>query len=94
MKRDTLHAILGRIPDMQSKKDRFDVGAGHHVALYVGQPGQAMVIGDIGTLSLESDVLMAQTRETATAHYLAYDDVHALTHRAPERKQDRRAGFT
>jgi hypothetical protein len=93
MTRDVLQTILSRAGGVKYEDGRFDVEKGHHVSIYVGQPGQAMVVSDVAGGKLEEGFVEIITRETRTTSFLAYDAVHAVSTRPPEEEEKRRAGF-
>ncbi len=93
MTRDTLASILARADGVTLTDGRFEVGEKHHLSVYVGQPGQAMVMSDIAKGELVEGFLEIVTRETRTKSFLAYDAVHAVSTRPPDEEEKRRAGF-
>jgi hypothetical protein len=94
MTRDTLRRILGRAPGVSTTKGRHDIGKEHHLTFYLGEPGRAMVVGEIAYVVLdEEDFVEAGTHETGTTVYIPYDVIHAVAMRPPKEEADRRAGF-
>lgn len=94
MERMVLAEILGNAPGVEREGDAFKTASGHRLSFYVGQPGQAMVIGDVVTCQLQDSYLELVTRETGATIYLAYDAIHGLSRRPPDPKEERRAGFS
>jgi len=93
MTRDVLIQVLSAAVGVEQKSDSFEVGEGHHVTFYVGQPGQAMVIGEIASGTLQEGFVEVVVRETHTTTFLDYDAVHAVATRPPKEEEKRRAGF-
>jgi hypothetical protein len=93
MKREVLSEILVAAKGVDTKSGSFEVGEGHHVTFYVGQPGQAMVIGDVAGGKLADGFVELMTRETKTTTYLDYEAIHGVAVRPPKEEEKRRAGF-
>ncbi len=93
MTRDVLHEVLAAADGVEANAESFEVGEGHHVTFYVGQPGQAMVVGDIAGGKLKEGFVELMTRETKTTTFLDYDAIHGVATRPPKEEEKRRAGF-
>ena len=101
MNRDTLEKILQRMVASGSLAqdgdadggERFEIQEGHRVTFYIGRPGQAMQIEDIGALQLLETHLELASKDGASTSYLQFDALHAVKATASERSS-RRAGFS
>ena len=93
MEQKTLIAILENAPGLTADDGGFDVEKEHGLKLYVGQPGQAMVLRDVRRLEPHDAFLAAVTGEPDATYYLEYAEIHALSTTPPEEKSERRAGF-
>lgn len=93
MTRDVLRRILSRAPGVEASEDHYEIGKEHHLAFYLGEPGRAMVVGEVQRVSLEDDDFVeVYTRETGTTVYIPYDVVEAVAMKPPK-QEGRRAGF-
>ncbi len=83
MTRETLNAILQSAAGI--KKDGSGYRAGEEVrfSLYLGEPGNAMVINDVRAVSLANDFLVVDAGAKGKL-YVSYEAVHALAERDPE----------
>jgi len=93
MTRDVLTQVLSAAVGVDENGGSFEVGEGHHVTFYVGQPGQAMVVADIAGGKLRDGFVELMTRETNTTTFLDYDAIHGVATRPPKEEETRRAGF-
>jgi hypothetical protein len=89
MTRDTLVQILGDAEFAKASKERFKIADDHRVIFYVGQPGQALVTGEVESCTLHDGFVELVARENGTHSFFTYEAVHGLS----ARKSDRRAGF-
>jgi hypothetical protein len=94
MTRDVLHEVLAAADGVEANTESFEVGEGYHVTFYVGQPGQAMVVGDVAGGKLQEGFVELMTRETKTTTFLDYDAIHGVATRPPKEEEKRRAGFS
>ena len=60
MTRDLLAKILSDAPGVSSKKSAYNVAEDHRMAVYVGQPGQAMIVADVGQCTLGNGAQIAE----------------------------------
>jgi len=93
MDRQTLLSILQDAPGVTVDGDAVSADAERGLNLYVGQPGQAMVIRDVADMKLADDYVSASTRDGKATFYVACDEIHALSTVPPKDKSERRAGF-
>ncbi len=93
MDRQTLIAVLEKADGLSTNGGSFEVEEEHALNLYLGQPGQAMVVRDVQKLEPMDAFLAVVTREPEATYYVEYAEVHALSTTPPEEKSERRAGF-
>ena len=93
MDKAILRSILGAAEGVTLEDGSYQVSEKHRVTFYVGQPGQAMVISDVASCSLEDHFVTIVSRETGAAVYVEYESIHALSDRPPAVETSRRAGF-
>jgi len=93
MQRETLLAILGSAPGLRKEGTRYQVGDGHSIAVYVGQPGRAAAIEHVLTINVPETHLEVEARDRGT-FYLSYDAIHCvLAASRKERKGAAGVGF-
>ena len=83
MTRETLNAILQSAAGMKKHGDGYRAGEDVRFALYLGEPGNAMVINDVRAVALADDFLVVDAGAKGKL-YLSYEAVHALAERDPE----------
>ena len=83
MKRETLIAILQSAAGVKKDGRAYRAGEEVRLALYVGEPGNAMVINDVRGLDLAADFLVVDAGAKGKL-YLSYEAVHALAERNPD----------
>jgi hypothetical protein len=83
MRRETLTAILQSAPGMKQEEDGFRAEEENRFALYLGEPGNAMVVNDIRGITLADDYLVIDAGAKGRL-YLSYETVHALGERDAE----------
>lgn len=93
MKRDVIERILGKMPGIEAAKERYAVGEDHHLSLYLGDPGRAMIVGEIDRVVLEEEFAEVSTRDAGTIIFVTYDAIQAIAIRPPKENRGRRAGF-
>jgi len=93
MNRETLLSILQDAPGVTINGDDVTADPERGLNLYVGQPGQAMVIRDVSEMRLTENYISASTRDGKATFYVSCDEVHALSTVPPKDKSERRAGF-
>lgn len=89
---ETLTDALKRAPGIDGSKNTFRVAADHRVAVYLGTPGQAMIVGEVETIALAGAIVEITTRE-ASSVFVAPEHVAAISVRAPSKATPKRAGF-
>ncbi|MEO0326690.1 MAG: hypothetical protein AAF447_27345 [Myxococcota bacterium] len=94
MEPSILTRILAAAPGVQDAGDaRFTVEDGHRLTFYLGQPGQAMVLGDLASVSLHEGFVALEKREGGGTVFVALDHVHAVAARPPKGDGVQRTGF-
>ncbi|MCS6798784.1 MAG: hypothetical protein NZ898_09675 [Myxococcota bacterium] len=93
MTREILASILARAPGVEGRKNRFEIAEGHELTVYVGRPGQAMQLGEVGSCILEEGFVEVRARDERLVAFVRYDDVSVVAVRPPRAGVSRRAGF-
>ena len=93
MKREVIEKILGRMPGIEADKGRYAIDEKHHLSFYLGDPGRAMVVGEIDRVVLDEEFAELTTREKGTTVFVSYDAIEAISIRPPREEGGRRAGF-
>ncbi len=93
MKRSTLVQVLERFPSKKDSKERYEPAAEHLWSVYVGQPGQAMVVGDVVAITPEEEFVEIETKDTGARLFVTYDAIHGISDRPTTPTAERRAGF-
>jgi hypothetical protein len=94
MERQLLAQILGKAPGLKASKAHYEVSEDHRLSVFLGEPGQAMVLRDVASCELLDHCIALVSREDGAITYLTYDAVHGLSVRPPAALADqRRAGF-
>lgn len=91
MKLEQLIDVLQKSHGIEKNKDLYKVPEALRLSLYIGQPGQAMVINEVESLSI-SDLIYAQCADQ-THWYIELEAIHAVCVRRLEENKARRAGF-
>ena len=90
-----LARILELAPGVTASKNRFEVAEHHRLTLYIGEPGQAMVVPEVAACVFEDGFLRVETRDTGTHLFFEYAAVHGVSDRPPAASAGaRRAGFS
>lgn len=93
MDRSTLARILEEADGVTGKDSVFETSAGHQLSFYLGQPGQAMVLGEILKVHLHQGYVQLDRKPTEGSVFLDYEAVHGLALRPPDEVSGRRPGF-
>jgi hypothetical protein len=93
MERETLESMLAEADGVQRSEERYLVGDGFRLSLYVGEPGQAMEVAEVSSLQMRDAYCQISSSETNTVFYLEYSSLHGIAVRAPNSAGGRRAGF-
>jgi hypothetical protein len=83
MRRETLAAILQSASGLKKEGEVFRASEEVHFSVYLGEPGNAMVINDVREVSLEDDFLVLDAGAKGKL-YLSYEAVHALGERTAD----------
>jgi len=78
MRKDTLLAIAKKAAVFTQDGECYRIQSGHNVALYLGEPGNAMVISGIQAMTFSDEYLEINAKSN-TAIYAEYGAVHALS---------------
>lgn len=78
-----------------SSEGGFAVDEDVRLAIYVGSPGDGLVIGEVASIRLEDTFAKVQSRDDETTYMVPYDNLHSVAVRAPSgASAGRRAGFS
>jgi hypothetical protein len=78
MERETILTILEGARSCQKEENAFKVKQGYQVAVFLGKPGNAMVIGGVQRLVAQRGYLEITAKNDATI-YADFDVVHAIS---------------
>ena len=91
MEKETVQTILESAKGCQKDNNGFKLKQGHQLAVFLGKPGNAMVIGDVQSIVLKNDFLEIGSKNQ-TVVYVSYDAVHAISDRLEPDKKSNRSG--
>lgn len=91
MEREIVQTILERIKGCQKDSSGFRTKQGHRVAVYLGKPGNAMVVDEVQSIVLENGFLEIGSKNQ-TVVYVSYDAVHAISDKLEPNKRSSRSG--
>ncbi|MBN1654998.1 MAG: hypothetical protein JXA30_14610 [Deltaproteobacteria bacterium] len=91
MERETILTILQSARGCQKDHAGFKVKEGHQIELYLGKPGNAMVIGDVLSIVLRDGYLEISAKNDAL-FYVGYDAVHAISDKLNSGSRSSRSG--
>jgi len=94
MERPTFEAMLEAADGVEQDGNDYSVAEGYSLCVYVGQPGQAMEVSEVGALRLDTAFCEATSREHNSVYFLEYSSLHGLCVRPPAGSGGRRAGFS
>ncbi|HET6417567.1 MAG TPA: hypothetical protein VFG22_14820 [Polyangiales bacterium] len=94
MERPTFEAMLEAADGVEQNGNDYSVAEGYSLCVYVGQPGQAMEVSEVGALRLDTAFCEATSREHNSVYFLEYSSLHGLCVRPPAGSGGRRAGFS
>jgi len=94
MERPTFEAMLEAADGVEQNGNDYSVAEGYSLCVYVGQPGQAMEVSEVGALRLDTAFCEATSREHNSVYFLEDSSVHWLCVRPPAGSGGRRAGFS
>lgn len=77
MQRETLQTILRRAKGVAQEGDRYRVKEDHQLTLYLGQPGRAVAIEHVLSITLADAHFEIEARDRGT-FYATYESAHAL----------------
>jgi len=90
-----LAKMLELAPGVTASKNRYEVAEAHRLTLYIGEPGQAMIVPEVAVCVLEDHFLHIETRDTGTHLFFEYESVHGVSDRPPAGSTPpRRTGFS
>ena len=90
MQRETLLAMLQRAQGARLDGDRYRTEEGHELTVYLGQPGRAVAIDHVQSITLTDSHVEIEARDRGT-FYATYEVIHALLD-ARRRKEGRGSG--
>lgn len=91
MQRDILRKILERVSGLTRDADSYRSQDGHELTLYLGEPGRAMVVSHVQSITVLDTHLEIQARDRGTL-YAQTDSIHAIQSAGAETKGNKRAG--
>ncbi len=91
MERELVQTILESAKGCQKDNNGFKTKQGHQVSVYLGKPGNAMVVGDIRSIVLKNGFLEIGSKNQ-TVVYVSYDAVHAISDKLETDKRSSRSG--
>jgi hypothetical protein len=94
MERPTFEAMLEAADGVERDGNDYSVAEGYSLCVYVGEPGQAMEVSEVGALRLDTAFCAATSREHNSVYFLEYSSLHGLCVRPPAGGGGRRAGFS
>ena len=94
MERATFEAMLDAAEGIARDENRYSVEDGYSLSFYVGQPGQAMEVSEVESVTLDDSFMRAESREHHTVYFVEYSSLHGLAIRPPSGGGGRRAGFS
>jgi hypothetical protein len=94
MERPTFEAMLEAADGVERNGNEYSVAEGYSLCVYVGEPGQAMEVSEVGALRLDTAFCEATSREHNSVYFLEYSSLHGLCVRPPAGSGGRRAGFS
>jgi len=86
--------MLEAADGVEQNGNDYSVAEGYSLCVYVGQPGQAMEVSEVGALRLDTAFCEATSREHNSVYFLEYSSLHGLCVRPPAGSGGRRAGFS
>jgi hypothetical protein len=91
MEREIVQTILESAKGCQKDSSGFKTKQGHQVDVYLGKPGNAMVVGDVQSIVLKNGFLEIGAKNQ-TVVYASYDAVHAISDKLEPNKRSNRSG--
>jgi hypothetical protein len=91
MQKETLIKILERAPGLDKDGDCYRTRDGHNIAFYLGEPGNAMVIGGVQRVTLLPEYLEINAKPSTTL-YVTHETIHALAVKQEDDSKVSRAG--
>jgi hypothetical protein len=90
MRKETLVAIVDRAAVFTKENDIYRSQSGHNVALYLGEPGNAMVISGVQRMIFCAEFIEINAKPNTTL-YVSYEAIHALSTKQEETANESRA---
>jgi len=91
MEREIVQTILESAKGCQKDASGFKTKQGHQVAVYLGKPGNAMVLGDVQSVVLKNGFLEIGLKNQ-TVVYVSYDAIHAISDKLEANKRSSHSG--
>jgi hypothetical protein len=89
MQKETLLTILKKATVFTKDGECYRSQTGHNIALYLGEPGNAMVISGVQAMAVHGDYLEISAKPSTTL-YVSYEAVHAISAKQEESPSDSR----
>jgi hypothetical protein len=93
MERSTLARILTQATGVKGDAETWETEEGHRLTFYIGQAGQAMVVGNVAKVRFDEGFVQLSRPGRDGDLFITYELVHGLSVVLPEEKSGRRAGF-
>ncbi len=94
MERAVLSEVFEKLEGVKKAADAgYEVPEELRVSMYLGTPGEGMVINQVETCRLGDTLLEVSSRESGTLFFIAYEDLRAVSCRVPKSTAGRRTGF-
>lgn len=93
MDRSTLTRILEEADGITSSGSVFEPSEGHRLSFYLGEPGRAMVLGEVRAVHLHQGYVQLDRKPTDGSLFFDYEAIHGLALRPPDEISGRRPGF-
>jgi hypothetical protein len=94
MERSTFEGMLEAAQGVDRDGNGYTVQDGFSLSVYIGEPGQAMEVSEVASVTLGDAFVEAVSREHQTAYFVEYSSLHGLCVRPPSGGGGRRAGFS
>jgi hypothetical protein len=89
MKKETLLTIVEKAAVFTKDGECYRSQSGHNIALYLGEPGNAMVISGVQAVTVHDEYLEISAKP-ATTFFVSFEAVHAVSVKQEESPSDSR----
>lgn len=87
-----IEQILGAAPGIEKHKDAYALADEHLASIYLGAHGPTTALTEIVRVTMRDAWLEAEAKDR-TLHFVAYENVFALSLRRPRDPEKARTGF-